>query len=214
MALSISTEGVGTCERLLEKSGAIQRLEPYRNMAVVRIDSELPSLIDLIPKRSKWRRQVLRLVEKEVGDSRYEPVYIQPTRWISQGLTKERINRSLRELAELESFDYVPPFRGRSIHVPDRTVQFDRLSIDFDTLDKRRELDFAKLQNMVTYAESGRCRQLAMMSYFGDKTTSTCGSCDNCRQQSGSDFGEPSVMPAPEATSPALLQAARMALSG
>ena len=39
LKLDISNEGVGTCERLLEKAGAIERLDPLRNMAIVRINS-------------------------------------------------------------------------------------------------------------------------------------------------------------------------------
>ena len=50
LGLEISAEGVGTCERLLEKASAIERLDPHRNMAVVRINSDHPALIDVLPK--------------------------------------------------------------------------------------------------------------------------------------------------------------------
>jgi ATP-dependent DNA helicase RecQ len=214
--LKISAEGVGTCERLLEKCGAIRRLEPYRNMAVVRINSELPTLIDLVPAKAKHLRKVLRVVEQAVGDIRYDPVYVQPARWPQQcGLTQRQISTALRKLAELEALEYVPPFRGRAIHLARQDQPFEELEIDFDTLARRRQLDFDKLDCMVNYAETRGCRQLAMMQYFGDQSASPCGKCDNCHP-----LGIAPSVPAagmsepPSVDRPALLRTVRIALSG
>ena len=60
LRLSIGNEGIGTCERLLEKCGVLERLEPDRNMAAVRIESELPTLVDLLPRQAAAQRTVLR----------------------------------------------------------------------------------------------------------------------------------------------------------
>ena len=81
LGLKISNEGIGTCERLLEKAGAIERLEPNRNMAIVRIHSELPTLVDLLPKQATSQRHVLRLAEAIVEDRRGEDVFFAPAEW-------------------------------------------------------------------------------------------------------------------------------------
>ena len=44
LGLPIGADGVGNCEQLLEKAGVLERLEPCQNMAIVRIDSDLPTL--------------------------------------------------------------------------------------------------------------------------------------------------------------------------
>ena len=43
---------------------------------MVRIDSDLPTLVDLLPKQATGQRKVLRAVEGVVGDCRNEPVYV------------------------------------------------------------------------------------------------------------------------------------------
>ena len=58
IGLSIGAEGVGTCEQLLEKAGVLERLEPPQNMASVRMDSDLPTLVDFLPKQAKAQRKV------------------------------------------------------------------------------------------------------------------------------------------------------------
>ncbi|HWC89893.1 MAG TPA: ATP-dependent DNA helicase RecQ, partial [Pirellulales bacterium] len=57
--LPIGSDGIGTCEQLLEKAGVLERLEPYQNMAIVRIDSNLPTLVDLLPRQAKVQRRVM-----------------------------------------------------------------------------------------------------------------------------------------------------------
>ncbi len=178
----ISSEGIGTCERLLEKCGAIQRFEPHRNMAVIQIDSDLPTLVDLLPKQATARCRVLRAAEQIVNDMRHEEVYVRPADIAERAeLPMTTVARALRELSQLDVFDYVPPFRGRAIHVAHREIAFDDLEIDFEALRERKEADYEKLRQVIKFACSDRCRQLEMLMYFGDTTAAACGGCDNCR---------------------------------
>lgn len=50
---------------------------------------------------------------------------------------------------------------------------------------KRREADRGKLEAMIRYARSTRCRVQLLLGYFGEKEVPLCGHCDNCRK-----FGE------------------------
>jgi ATP-dependent DNA helicase RecQ len=47
---------------------------------------------------------------------------------------------------------------------------------------KRREADRGKLEAMITYARSTRCRVKILLDYFGEKDTPLCGRCDNCKK--------------------------------
>lgn len=215
LGLSIGADGVGTCERLLEKAGALQRLEPHRNMAVIRINSDLPSLVDLLPQKAQLRRKVLRQAEKVVGDLRFEEVYFQPSDWAkSLDVQMPALSRTLRELAQLASLEYVPPFRGRAIHLPRRDLNFNDLDIDFATMEKRKEADYAKLHHVIEVATSKRCRQLEMLEYFGDPSAAACGICDNCDQVGAAGVAA-GAWPTTDASSdPAVVEATRMAISG
>jgi ATP-dependent DNA helicase RecQ len=45
---------------------------------------------------------------------------------------------------------------------------------------KRREADRDKLESMIRYARSTRCRVKILLEYFGETEVPLCGRCDNC----------------------------------
>ena len=207
--LEIGAEGIGTCERLLEKSGAIQRFEPHRNMAVIRIDSDLPTLVDLLPKQATARRKVMRVAEQIVKDIRREEVYVRPADIAAQAeLPMTTVARTLRELSQLDIFDYVPPFRGRAIHVANPALRFADLEIDFDGLSKRKEADYEKLRSVISFACSEKCRQLEILMYFVDPDATECGSCDNCQTR------PTRIVARIDSNDDKVIQTVRIALSG
>jgi len=214
LELPIGSEGVGACERLLEKCGAIERMDASENRASVRIDGNLPTLVDLLPREAKIQRRVLQAVEQEVGELRGERVYFHPEK--IAGLTeldRDAVLRALRELNRLQAFDFVPAFRGRAIHVLSRDRPFELLDIDFDELQERRQAEFEKLERVIRYAKTRRCRQLEILDYFGDPDRRTCGVCDSCTARSTKGAAGPAAS-RPPATDDAVLTAVKMVLSG
>lgn len=122
-----------------------------------------------------------------------------------------KLTRILRELTSLETFEYVPPFRGRAIHVLDRKKPFRELQLDFETLARRKAADYAKLDAMVDYARSHQCRQRLVLKYFGASMQSSCGHCDNCGHSPPTTLASDTQA---QESHPAIRQAIRMALSG
>lgn len=209
----LSSEGVGTCERLLEKAGVLERLEPRQNMALVRLDSDLPTLVDILPKAAVVQRRVLQQVERIVGRRRNEMVYFQP-RELCQALEMEMVDvtRHLRELRKnlTQYFDYVPPFRGRAVHMLERSKSFGELEIDFETLEKRKLEEYDKLERVIQFARTRSCRQLEILRYFGQEDAQACGNCDNCEGQEGG-AARGFVSETPQGP---VLEAVRIVLSG
>jgi len=197
LSLPIGAEGVGTCEQLLESAGVLERLIASQNRAAVRLDSDLPTLVDLLPKQAKVRRRVIRAVEELVGTRRNEMVFLHPRELCDRGeLDHASVTHALRELNKLEAFTYVPPFRGRAIRMVRRDLPFDGLEIDFDTLERRKAAEFEKLNRVMYFAVSDRCRQQEILDYFGDKASAPCDHCDNCRRdrpgaRRGAKSGDP-----------------------
>ena len=181
-----TAEAINSCLQILGRTSVMERLEMSGGLAMFRIMSKLPSLVDLLPKDASVRRTVLRTVEKAIGDRREEAVYIHP-RWLMQQLLMDRdtVNRHLRELCKLDCFEYVPPFRGRAIHFRRRDVPFGDLKIDHETLAARKKSDYEKLDRMVSFAQSRTCRQRTILEYFGDASASNCGICDRCQGKAG-----------------------------
>ncbi len=181
LGLSISPEAIGSSLQVLARTGVLDRLETGGGLAAVRIDSDLPTLVDLLPKEAKVRRKVLRVVERAVGDRRGELVYIHPRFLLQQTeMDRDALSRTMRELCKLEEFDYVPPFRGRAVHFIKRDVPFGELQIDFENIRRRKEAEYDRLNQVVRYAQSPLCRQATILQYFGDTQAENCGQCDRC----------------------------------
>ncbi len=181
LKVSTGTEGIRVCETLLEKAGAIERMDSQQNLASIRIDLPHPNLPELLPREARAQRAVMRGLELLVGDLRGERVYFSPTRFSESVEMKwDSIARALRELTKLDGVDYVPPFRGRAIHVLRPDASFDELEIDFDELERRRKSEYEKLDQIVRFVNSRRCRQLEILEYFGDPLRRICHRCDNC----------------------------------
>ena len=184
LGLSIGTTGIANCENLLEKANAIERLDATQNSAAIRIDSDLPTLVDLLPRDAKSQRRVLRGLERIVESFRGERVLFHPQRLAdSLEMKWPAVNRAIRQLKNLPMIDFIPPFRGRAVHVVDRSRSFAQLEIDFAELQRRKEAEFEKLQRVIKFATTRRCRQLEILEYFGDPDRVQCGNCDNCGNQ-------------------------------
>lgn len=214
IGLQVGNEGVGACEQLLEKSGVLERLASQENMASIKIDSNLPTLVDVLGRDASIQRRVMRALEKIVGDRRSDRVYFQlPYLMQLADVERDALARALREINKLEVVDYVPPFRGRAVHMLNRGIPFEQLEIDFAELDRRRAAEHEKLERVVRYAQSGRCRQLEILYYFGDPAPQLCGTCDRCAGNP-SDILQSSVTTPREVLNDGALQIVQMALSG
>ena len=186
LKLEIGAEGIGRCEQLLEKAGVLQRLDPCQNMAVVYLNSDLPTLVDLLPQRAKVCRKVLQAIERLVGPRRHEMVYFNRRELLDMAeVDAATLARALAQLRLLEAFDYVPPFRGRAVHMLQRDVPFEKLEIDFDLLERRKAAEYEKLERMTHYAETDACREQEILHYFGEPPLTQCGRCDNCTRRGG-----------------------------
>ena len=184
LQLPIAAEGVGACERILESAGVLERLIAGKNMASVRLDSDLPTLVDLLPKQATVRRRVLRAVERLVGPRRHEMVHFHPRALLKEtDLEHDALTHALRELNDLAGFTYVPPFRGRAIRMIHSDKEFAQLGIDFEALSRRKRAEYDKLAKVEQFATSLGCRQEEILRYFGEDIPQPCGHCDNCAKR-------------------------------
>ena len=184
LALPISADGVGTCEELLERASVLERLESRENMARVKLSSDLPTLVDLLPRLAKVQRRVMQALEAFVGTLRHEWVDVAPRELLAATeLDSAGLARTLRELRQLDSFDYIPPFRGRAVHMFERSKPFSKLELDFESMERRKDAEYEKLDRVIAFAETHRCREREILDYFGQDHPVPCGRCDNCARK-------------------------------
>src|SRR5262249_46484065 len=95
-------------------------------------------------------------------------------------LDRAALTRALKALCADLPIDYVPPFRGNAIRIIDRDRLPRDLPIDFAALEKRKQQEYDKLERMIQYTQTSRCRRAFILNYFGDRQAERCGNCDNC----------------------------------
>ena len=181
--LDLNESAVGTALKILEGAGAVERFRPRENMAIVRINGEADegSLAARVNPNAHVQLVVLRGVEGLVNRRVGESVYFQPDDFAAKlGLDRPALTRALKNLAGELPIDYVPPFRGNAVRVNDRSKRSRDLTIDFKSLEKRKQREYDKLERMVKYAQSTKCRRSYILGYFGDTNATECGRCDNC----------------------------------
>ena len=54
------------------------------------------------------------------------------------------------------------------------------MQITREAYEDRRQRMADRIESMITYATSTRCRQQMLLEYFGEKADYECGCCDNC----------------------------------
>ncbi len=218
LSVKEGSEAISTAQTLLAKAGVLRRLDSATNHAIVRIESDVPTLLDFLPQEAKLRRKVMRAIEQIVGKQRGEDVYLQLPRLADMaGVDREQLTRTLRELNRLRSFDYIPPFRGRAVHVVQRDLAFEELEIDFEDLELRKRAEFEKLEAVIKFARTAGCRQRVILHYFGESGASNCGLCDRCLPSDGSVGRASDISVASELQgidSNALLRGVQVILSG
>jgi ATP-dependent DNA helicase RecQ len=180
MGLDASEMAIGSCLKILEQSGALERLRPRQNMAIIRIRDERPDLAERLPASATVNRRVLQLLERIVGDQRGEDVYFNPD-GLAHSLEIERtaLTRALNSITKKFAVEYIPPFRGSATRIVDRDTPAEKLTIDFGTLAERKNAELQKLERVFDYCRLHACRRQAILSYFGEKS-GPCGNCDNC----------------------------------
>ncbi len=186
--IDLNESAVGTALKILEGAGTVERFRPRENMAIVRINAEAdePSLVERVNPNAHVQLVVLRGVEGLVNRRFGESVYFHPDDFAAKlGLDRTSLTRALKNLAGDLPIDYVPPFRGNAVRVNDRSRRPRDLVIDFKELEKRKQREYDKLERMIKYAQSTKCRRSYILGYFGDHDASKCGRCDNCGPSEG-----------------------------
>ena len=112
---------------------------------------------------------------------------------IRTGLTREQIYETLVMLTQRRVLHYVPRKKTPYIIYTQKRVEKERLIINSDVYEKRKESYTERIKAMIDYATAEeKCRSRMLLRYFGEKNEHNCGQCDVCmkKHESGIKLGE------------------------
>lgn len=87
----------------------------------------------------------------------------------------------LEKIGALERFE-IPGQRAKGTRLLKPEIPFQNLKIDFKGIEEKRRRAEEKLEQMVRFVQSRKCRQKLILDYFGEKREENCGRCDRCLQ--------------------------------
>jgi ATP-dependent DNA helicase RecQ len=188
---------VGSCIKILEDASAVKRLHRYDNQAELCLHKSPQILINELPARALNRKKLLHKLEELYGeDQLMSGVQFLPAELAKRiGLSVDAMRRCFSQMETERETTYIPPFRGRGLRILKR-VKPEQLDIDFHSLKVRKAYELAKLDQVMDYATTKKCRRSFLLRYFGETAKDEiCGACDHCKkresragiQENGSD---------------------------
>ncbi|OEU49314.1 MAG: hypothetical protein BA872_00015 [Desulfobacterales bacterium C00003060] len=180
----ISEMAVGSCVKILEDAGTVQRLKRYDNLAEIYLHARPKELLSGISVRTKVKKDLLiALCRTYDEDELMNGVEFLPNEMAARaGISLDALRRTLSEMGARDEATYIPPFRGRGLRIVQR-VDPSELDIDFQALQVRKAYELEKLDQVMAYAGSQECRRVFLLRYFGEGLKGgKCSTCDICQK--------------------------------
>ncbi|MGQ9648282.1 MAG: RecQ family ATP-dependent DNA helicase [Thermodesulfobacteriota bacterium] len=174
---------VSSSLKILEEAEVVHRLHRYENLAELYLKRPPKEIRSGIPKRSTSKAAFIEfLTDHYTEDELLEGIQFLPDEVIEKAhLSKETFRRVMADMEEHGEGTYIPPFRGRGVRLLSRMAPSE-LPINFETLQLRKAHQLEKLNRMIDYGASSRCRRAFLLQYFGEFYPSqNCGGCDHCQ---------------------------------
>ncbi len=97
------------------------------------------------------------------------------------GLDREKVYQYLKHLRQSKVIDYVPRSHTPYIFFSKERINIERLKISKENYDLRKKDFQERIESVIRYAESSKCRSQLLLEYFGEKEAVRCGQCDVCK---------------------------------
>lgn len=182
----------GAALRVLAAAGALAIEPPSAGRVWVRLLATPERIGDELIGSREFDREVLRAIWRAVG-KRFEVGAAIDLDGLPQGLGGSMGLAPVLERLEAEQF-VTWTRTGAGFRLAARCADVRWLPVDWHALERRRQADMNRLDDMQRYAQTRACRRAFVLRYFGDPEARThCDACDRCL---GSAAEEPARAPA------------------
>jgi ATP-dependent DNA helicase RecQ len=126
-------------------------------------------------QRSRFISRVIKFYGPKLLDTQ---IYSVEELAVIAGLNTDQVKRVIHAL-DGDCLTWQAAFSGRAVTLTDPAQPMPPLNRE--EIEAKRSAEIARLDEVVTYASAHRCRQAALIDYFGEDVSSwRCGCCDIC----------------------------------
>ena len=162
--------------RVLEHYNKISRHGRSDNTGSLQLRGNAVLLEQMHAAEKTQRSRFIHRVLKEYGLTSFQTTFQQLS--MLTNLSIEQLRRVMHYLNG-DTLSWQPAPGSGKIAVTDPAVK--ELDIDFSALERKRMFELARLEDVISYAQTKGCRQAALIGYFGEKSRDwKCSCCDNC----------------------------------
>lgn len=179
---SVPEMAVSAALKIFEKHGIIERPRERNITAYLKFLKPEREVRELVGVRSKIQQKIMDHLTTRYTGELEEGLNINIDEMIRElEIKRDSIARLMKKLQESSAVNYEPPFRGSEVRLLER-VSNEKLNelIDFLAIEEKKQRSFEKLDIMENFVYHSGCRRKYILDYFGEKSSSACGNCDNC----------------------------------
>lgn len=188
-----SDQQVSAALKILEKNQLLVRGVRRQNRGLLQANCPPESFLARFPEAQKTQRALfLHRIYQRYRERLWSGVSTTyPDLARICGLRLEQVKRVIRALNQQE-ITWIPPFAGRGLTLLHPEII--NPPLDLSELERDRELEEARLRDMISYPAARKCRQVHIIGYFGQAVKNwRCGACDRCRKRDSSEKRVPTA---------------------
>lgn len=98
-------------------------------------------------------------------------------------ISKDQVVESLKTLDKMKVLSYLPQNSMPKIFYTEERLDVKSLRLSKEYYDERKEIAFRRMNSVIHYVSSRKCRSQELLSYFGETGSYRCGVCDTCLER-------------------------------
>ena len=165
--------------RILTQSGAVVGNETSMSVATIRLLAAPERIKRELTGDANQELGMLRALWRMAGERLHEGAVVDLDS-LPPGLAGRSGAPSILDALQSRQF-LIWERLGGGLRLADASLPLSKFRIDWESIDRRRNAELAKLEAVQMYAYTKYCRRAFVLRYFGDPAArAKCEGCDNC----------------------------------
>jgi ATP-dependent DNA helicase RecQ len=182
LGTSIPVGIVNTALTTLERAGLLLRTQAS-GLASVQLTTSAERLASWVKHARTEYGEVARALERRLAGRRLmDHIDLDPRAFMTtSGVTQREFRETIHAMTMARIIRFTPPQAGGGVLMLTERMDERRLPVDHEAFTRRRDHAMQKLDVMIRYAQTTRCKRDFILEYFGDTDHEPrCGRCSSC----------------------------------